>query len=56
MVVAIRESVDKHDAWFDDAVRPLLPPGTPEPIFVDLLASSTRYAGFALTAAWDLAG
>ncbi len=41
-VVEIWASVDQHDAWFDDAVRPFLPPGTPEPTFVDLLASNTR--------------
>jgi len=30
-VVEIWDSIDQHDAWFNEAVKPLLPPGTPEP-------------------------
>jgi len=41
-VVEIWDSIDQHDAWFNEAVRPLLPPGTPEPTFVELRFSNTK--------------
>ena len=40
-VVESWASRDQHDAWFDDAVRPFLPPGTPEPTFVYLSSQAT---------------
>ena len=41
-VVEIWDSIGQHDAWFNEAVKPLLPPGTPEPTFVELHFSNTK--------------
>jgi heme-degrading monooxygenase HmoA len=41
-VIEIWDSVAQHDAWFNEAVRPHLPPGMPEPKFADLHNSNTR--------------
>jgi hypothetical protein len=41
-VIEVWDSVAQHDAWFDVAVRPELPPGTPEPEFFEILGSNTR--------------
>src|SRR5437870_1008174 len=41
-VIEIWDSIAQHDAWFNEAVRPHLPPGVPEPKFADLHNSNTR--------------
>ena len=41
-VVEIWDSQAQHDKWFDANVRPLLPPGTPEPEFWEIRASRTK--------------
>jgi hypothetical protein len=41
-VVEIWDSIGQHDGWFTEAVKPLLPPGTPEPTFVKLHFSNTK--------------
>ena len=35
-VVEIWDSIGQHDAWFDEVVKPNLPPDTPEPKFAEL--------------------
>lgn len=41
-VIEIWESVDEHDAWFNTAVKPQLPPDMPDPTFADLHNSNTK--------------
>jgi heme-degrading monooxygenase HmoA len=41
-VIEIWESIDQHDAWFNEVVKPHLPPGTPEPRFAELHNSNTK--------------
>jgi heme-degrading monooxygenase HmoA len=41
-VIEIWDSIDQHDAWFNEAVKPHLAPDTPEPRFTELHNSNTR--------------
>jgi hypothetical protein len=41
-VVEIWDSVDQHDAWFNEVVKPQLPPGTPDPTFTEVHFSNTK--------------
>lgn len=41
-VVEVWDSVDQHDAWFNEVVRPQLPPGTAEPTFAEIHFSNTK--------------
>jgi hypothetical protein len=41
-VIEIWDSVAQHDAWFNETVRPHLPPDVPEPTFAELHNSNTR--------------
>jgi len=41
-VIEIWDSQAQHDKWFDATVRPLLPPGTPEPEFWEIRGSRTK--------------
>jgi heme-degrading monooxygenase HmoA len=41
-VIEVWDSVAAHDAWFDVAVRPELPPDTPEPEFFEIVGSNTK--------------
>jgi hypothetical protein len=41
-VIEIWDSIDQHDAWFNEVVKPHLPPDTPEPKFAELHNSNTK--------------
>ncbi len=41
-VIEIWESVAAHDAWYNEVVKPNLPPGVPEPTFAPLHYTNTR--------------
>jgi hypothetical protein len=41
-VVEVWDWIGQHDTWFHEAVKPLLPPGTPEPTFVERHVSNTK--------------
>jgi Antibiotic biosynthesis monooxygenase len=41
-VIEIWESIGQHDAWFNEVVKPQLPPDTPEPTFTELHNSNTK--------------
>ncbi|HEX4340625.1 MAG TPA: antibiotic biosynthesis monooxygenase [Polyangiaceae bacterium] len=41
-VIEIWDSVAHHDAWFNGAIRPSLPPNLPAPIFTTLHHSNTK--------------
>ena len=41
-VIEIWDSIDQHDAWFNEVVKPHLPPDTPEPKFAALHNSNTK--------------
>lgn len=40
-VIEIWDSVAQHDAWFNETVRPHLPPDMPEPTFTEVHNSNT---------------
>ncbi len=40
-VIEVWGSRAQHDSWFDEAVRPHLPPDTPEPEFFEILGSNS---------------
>jgi len=35
-VIEIWDSIGQHDAWFNEVVKPHLPPDTPEPKFAEV--------------------
>jgi len=41
-VIEIWDSIDQHDAWFNEVVKPHLPPDTPEPKFAELHNSNAK--------------
>ncbi len=41
-VIEIWDSIDQHDAWFNEVVKPHLPPDTPEPTFAELHNSNAK--------------
>ena len=41
-VIEIWDSIDQHDAWFNEVVKPHLAPDTPEPRFTELHNSNTK--------------
>jgi len=41
-VIEIWDSIDQHDAWFNEVVKPHLPPDTPEPTFAELHNSNVK--------------
>ena len=41
-VIEIWDSIDQHNAWFNEVVKPNLPPDTPEPKFTELRNSNTK--------------
>ena len=41
-VIEIWDSIDQHDAWFNEVVKPHLPPDTPEPKFAEVHNSNTK--------------
>ncbi len=41
-VIEIWDSIDQHDAWFNEVVKPHLPTDTPEPKFAELHNSNAR--------------
>ena len=41
-VIEIWDSIDQHDAWFNEVVKPHLPPDTPAPKFAELHNSNTK--------------
>ncbi len=40
-VFEIWDSIEQHDAWFNEVVKPQLAPGTPEPKFAEVHNSNT---------------
>jgi len=41
-VIEIWDSIAQHDAWFNEVVKPQLPPGTPDPTFAELRNSNVK--------------
>jgi hypothetical protein len=41
-VIEIWDSIDQHDTWFNEVVKPHLPPGTPDPTFAELHNSNVK--------------
>jgi len=41
-VIEIWDSIGQHDAWFNEVVKPHLPPDTPEPKFAEVHNSNTK--------------
>src|SRR5450631_4844656 len=41
-VIEIWDSIDQHDAWFNEVVKPHLPPDTPDPKFAELHNSNFK--------------
>jgi hypothetical protein len=41
-VIEIWDSIDQHDAWFNEVVKPHLPPDTPKPKFAELHNGNTK--------------
>jgi hypothetical protein len=41
-VIEIWDSIDQHDAWFNETVKPHLPADTPDPKFAELRYSNTK--------------
>ncbi len=41
-VIEIWDSVAQHDAWFNEVIKPKLPPGLPEPTFARLHYTNTK--------------
>jgi heme-degrading monooxygenase HmoA len=41
-VIEIWDSIDQHDAWFNEIVRPQLPADTPEPKFAEIHNSNIK--------------
>ena len=41
-VIEIWDSIGHHDTWFDEVVKPHLPPNAPEPKFAELRNSNTK--------------
>ena len=41
-VIEIWDSIDQHDAWFNEVVKPQLPPDTPDPKFAELHYSNVK--------------
>jgi hypothetical protein len=41
-VIEIWDSIDQHDAWFNEVVKPHLPPDTPDPKFAELRNSNIK--------------
>lgn len=41
-VIEIWDSIAQHDAWFNEVVKPHLPPDTPEPKFAEMHNSNTK--------------
>jgi hypothetical protein len=41
-VSALWDSIAQHDAWFNKAVKPHLPPDRPEPKFAKVHSSNTK--------------
>ena len=41
-VIEIWDSVAHHDAWFNEVVKPHLPPDTPEPRFAEMHNSNVK--------------
>jgi len=41
-VIEIWDSIDAHDAWFNEVVKPNLPADTPEPKFAELRNSNVK--------------
>ena len=41
-VVEIWDSIDQHDAWFNEVVKPHLPPDSPDSKFAELHNSNVK--------------
>jgi hypothetical protein len=41
-VIEIWDSIDQHDAWFNEVVKPHLPPDSPDPRFAELHNSNVK--------------
>jgi hypothetical protein len=41
-VIEIRDLIAQHDAWFNEVVKPNLPPGLPGPTFASVHYSNTK--------------
>jgi len=41
-VIELWDSIAQHDAWFNEVVKPNLPPDLPEPTFATLHYSNTK--------------
>ena len=54
-VIEIWDSIDQHHAWFNEVVKPHLPPDTPETKFAELHNSNAKQQiGARNPAAWAI--
>lgn len=44
-VIEVWDSVDEHDTWYDNNIRPHIPADTPKPDLAELHNSRSRSAG-----------